>query len=135
MNKLFVYTDGGSRGNPGLSAIGVIFYDDNKNKIFEYKECIGRATNNIAEYKAVIKALELATKYCRNQINCFLDSELVILQLNGIYRIKKKYLRELYYILKDKEKVFEKVTYNHLRRSDPFISQADRLVNNALDGF
>ena len=131
---LYVYTDGGSRGNPGPAAIGIVFFDENKNKIAEHKECIGEATNNQAEYIALIRALELATAYCRRTIRCFLDSELVVRQLNGRYRIKNEKLRELFYILKDREKAFEKVIYHHVRRTNKFIQYADRLVNEALEG-
>lgn len=131
---LYVYTDGGCRGNPGPGAIGIVFFDENKNKIAEYKECIGECTNNQAEYKALTKALELATAHCRKEIMCFLDSELVVRQLSGRYRIHNEKLRELFYILKDKEKAFEKVTYNHVRRTNQFIQSADKLVNEALDG-
>ncbi|MBL7147762.1 MAG: ribonuclease HI family protein [Nanoarchaeota archaeon] len=131
---LHIYTDGGSRGNPGPSAIGIVFFDEDKNKIAEYKECIGECTNNQAEYKALIKALELATAYCRKKILCFLDSELVVKQLSGAYKIKNEELRRLFYILKDREKPFEEVIYNHVRRTNQFISCADKLVNEALDG-
>jgi len=130
---LYVYSDGGSRGNPGPSAIGIVFYDENKNKIAEYKECIGHATNNQAEYKAIIKALELATAYCRKKIMCFLDSELVVKQLSGDYRIKNEQLREFFYILKDREKAFDEVIYNHTKRTNNYIQEADKLVNDALD--
>ena len=131
---LYAYTDGGSRGNPGPSAIGIAFYNENKEKVAEYKECIGECTNNQAEYKALIKTLELATAHCRKTINCFLDSELVVRQLSGMYRIKKEELRALFYILKDRENAFEKVVYNHTKRENQFIQYADKLVNDALDG-
>ncbi len=131
---LYVYSDGGSRGNPGPSAIGVVFYDKNKNKIAEYKECVGDCTNNQAEYKAIIKALELATAHCRKKLMCFMDSELVVKQLSGAYRIKNEKLRELFYILKDRERAFEEVVYNHTKRTNQFIQHADKLVNDALDG-
>ena len=131
---LYVYSDGGSRGNPGPSAIGIVFFNEAKEKIAEYKECIGECTNNQAEYKALIKALELATAYCRKTIMCFLDSELVVKQLSGTYRIKKEELRRLFYLLKDRERAFERVVYNHAKREHQFILHADRLVNDALDG-
>ena len=131
---LYVYTDGGCRGNPGPGAIGIVFFDENKNKIAEYKECIGECTNNQAEYRALIKALELATAHCRKEILCFLDSELVVRQLSGRYRIKKEELRRLFYILKDRERAFEKVVYNHVKRENKFIQYADKLVNDALEG-
>lgn len=131
---LHIYTDGGSRGNPGPSAIGIVFYDEKKNKIAEYKECIGEGTNNQAEYKALIRGLELATAYCRKKILCFLDSELVIRHLSGRYRIKDEKMRELFYILKDREKPFEQVIYNHTKKTNQFIQYADKLVDDALEG-
>ena len=134
ISKLYVYTDGGARKNPGPSAIGIVFFDQDKNFIAEYKQCIGVCTNNQAEYKALIKALELAKAHCRKEILCFLDSELVIKQLNGAYRIKKEELRRLFDILKDIEKAFEKVVYNHVERENQFMKYADKLVNDALDG-
>ena len=134
ISKLYVYTDGGSRGNPGPSAIGIVFFDENKNRIAEHKECIGICTNNQAEYRAVIKGLELATTHCRKKIMCFLDSELVVRQLNGRYKIKNHELKRLFHILKDKEKAFDEVVYTHVKRTNQFIKCADRLVNEALDG-
>ena len=134
ISTLYVYSDGGCRGNPGPSAIGMVFFDKNKNKIAEHKECIGDGTNNQAEYKALIKALELATAHCRKKLICFSDSELLIKQLSGAYRIKNEKLRELFYILKDKETAFEEIVYNHTKRTNPSIEYADKLVNEALDG-
>ncbi|MBC7334026.1 MAG: ribonuclease HI family protein [Actinobacteria bacterium] len=134
ITKLYVYADGGARGNPGPAAIGIVFLDQNKNKIAEYKECMGECTNNQAEYKALIKALELAAGYCRKEIICFTDSELVIRQMSGRYRIINEKLRELFYILKDREKPFEKVIYNHTKRDNLFLQKADKLVNEALNG-
>lgn len=132
--NLHIYSDGACKGNPGASAIGIVFYDENKNKIAEHKECIGECTNNQAEYKALIRALELSTAYCRKKIVCFLDSELVIRHLSGRYRIKNEKLRELFYILKDREKPFEEVVYNHVKRGNQFIMEADKLANEALNG-
>lgn len=131
---LYIYTDGGCRGNPGPGAIGIVFFNECKDKIAEYKECIGDCTNNQAEYRALIKALELATAHCRKKLMCFSDSELLIKQLSGAYRIKNEKLRELFYILKDREKAFEEVVYNHTKRENQFIQHADSLVNEALDG-
>jgi ribonuclease HI len=133
IDKIYLYTDGGSRGNPGPAAIGISIYDEERNLLQDHKECIGEATNNTAEYKALIKALELATAHCRREINCFLDSELVVRQLNGSYRIKAPHLRDLFYDIKQKEKAFDKVTYNHTNRDNRYIMNSDRLVNEALD--
>ena len=130
---LYIYTDGACRGNPGPSAIGIVIYDKDKNIILEHKECIGEATNNRAEYAALIKALELATGLCRKEIVCFLDAEMVVRQLSGNYAIKNKELLRLFHILKDRERAFEKVTYNHVRRINDRIKRADKLVNEALN--
>jgi ribonuclease HI len=133
-DKIFVYTDGGARGNPGPAAIGIMLYDEKKQLLLEHKECIGTATNNIAEYKALIKALDLALDFSQNEVCCFLDSELVVMQLNGRYRVKTPHIQKLFSDLKQREKMFKKVVYNHRRRTDPFISRCDSLVNDALDG-
>ena len=133
IEALNVYTDGGSRGNPGPSAIGVVLVDENQNIIHTHKECIGEGTNNQAEYKALIKALELARKYCTKKISCVSDSELLVKQLTGVYRIKNEKLRPLFYEIKKLEKAFDEVTYTHVRREHKFIVIADRLVNQALD--
>ncbi|MBE3120711.1 MAG: ribonuclease HI family protein [Thermoplasmata archaeon] len=132
-DKIFVFTDGGARGNPGPAAIGIMLYDEKKQLLLEHKECIGTATNNIAEYKALIKALELVVDFSQNEVCCFLDSELVVMQLNGRYRVKTPHIQKLFSDLKQREKMFKKVVYNHRRRTDPFISRCDSLVNNALD--
>lgn len=131
--KVFIYTDGASRGNPGASAIGIIVFDENRNEVARHAECIGEGTNNQAEYKALIKGLELATAHCRKEIVCFLDSELVVRQLSGMYAIKNQELKRLFFILKSKEDAFSKVTYNHTRRTNRYISMADNLANKALN--
>ena len=133
--KIIIYTDGGSRGNPGASAIGIVMFDINKNEIFRHSECIGEGTNNQAEYKALIIALDLATAHCRKEVVCFLDSELVVRQLNSTYAIKNKELKKLFDILKIKERAFDSVLYNHTKRTNKFIQRADLLVNKALDDF
>ena len=133
-DKIFVYTDGGARGNPGPAAIGIMLYDEKKQLLLEHKECIGIATNNVAEYKALIKALELAAGFSQNELCCFLDSELVVMQLKGRYKVKTPHILKLFSDLKQREKMFKKVVYNHRRRNDLFISRCDALVNDALDG-
>ena len=90
-----LYTDGGSRGNPGPSAIGGILYQDKK-IINEFSECIGKATNNQAEYKALIKGLEMAKKQGIRELDCYLDSELVANQMNRRYKIKDTDLAPLF---------------------------------------
>ena len=129
--------DGGSRGNPGKAAIGIIIRKD-KNIIKEHKEKIGIATNNIAEYKAIIKTLELVKQIETNEKNakeimCFLDSELIVKQLQGKYKVKDIKLKLLYDKVKELEKGFSKITYKHVSRLDENQQLADKLVNEALD--
>ena len=94
--KLTINTDGGSRGNPGHSAIGV-YISANEEKVAEISEYIGITTNNVAEYTAVIKALEYLVdqKIQSPQIDFILDSELVVKQIRGLYKIKQPHLQDL----------------------------------------
>lgn len=133
IKKVFINTDGGSRGNPGLSAIGIVIRDEKDNVLEEYKEKIGVATNNVAEYKAIIKALTLASNYTKGEVEISSDSEIVIRQIIGEYKVKKDHLLELFKEVKRKEKDFAKVAYDHVFRENSFQSKADALVNEALD--
>ena len=133
VENLHVYTDGGSRGNPGPSAIGIVLLDENENVIHTHKECIGEGTSNQAEYKALIKALQLARTYCSKKVSCVSDSELLVRQLTGVYGVKNEKLTRLFDEIKKLEKAFDEVTYTHVRREHKFIVIADRLVNEALD--
>jgi|SRR3989344_5585630 len=134
LSKINVHADGGSRGNPGAAAIGIVIFDDNKNKLEAHKECIGNATNNVAEYRALLKALQLAAKHTRKEVHIFMDSELIINQMNGIYKIKSPEMLELFQEVKNYERTFTKVVYNHVRRENKFQMMADKLVNEALEG-
>ena len=133
LKKILAYTDGASRGNPGEGAIGILLLDENRSKLKEHAECIGRTTNNKAEYTALIKALELAAEFTVKEVLCFCDSELVVRQAKEIYKIKNKQLKLLYKELKEKEKSFEKVSYDNLPRSGKNIRYVDRLLNRELD--
>lgn len=130
-DKLHIHTDGGSRGNPGPGAIAVVIKDENGKTVEEYSEFIGETTNNRAEYSAILKALELAIKFCRKEIMIFSDSENTVKQLQGINKVKDKELLKLFQNVKEKEKYFEKVTYNHIKRENN--KRADKLVNETLD--
>lgn len=130
--KLSAVTDGGSRGNPGPAAIGILLLSDGK-VILTHKERIGSATNNQAEYRAIIKALELAKKKGASHLECTTDSLLVASQAAGSYRVRNPELQKLHTQLKTKERAFEKVIYFHVRRTHPLIKRADALVNQALD--
>lgn len=130
MNKIITYTDGGARNNPGPAGIGVVLYDENKKIIETHKEYIGEATNNQAEYRALVKALELAEKYSPRAIECFLDSELVVKQLNKEYKVKDPSLQVLYNQILDLA-IFKNISFKHVRREQNKL--ADKLVNEAID--
>ncbi len=133
MSVLEIYTDGGSRGNPGEAAIGVVFFDGSK-KVLSYKEKIGVATNNVAEYVALHKAFEFALKERYKRVHCHMDSQLVTRQLTGEYQVKDNNLQELFVIAKELELKFEEVKYVNVPREHVRIAMADKLVNEALDG-
>lgn len=130
--KLFVYTDGGARGNPGPAAIGVVMYDDKRNKIAEFGKGIGETTNNVAEYTGVIEALHHIKTLSAQEVHFYLDSVLVVNQLNGIFKIKDAKLRELFMKIKILENELGSViTYTSVPREQN--RRADFLVNRALD--
>lgn len=132
-----IYTDGGARGNPGPASIGVYIEDDKNSKIFEFGRFIGVATNNTAEYQAVIDALDwlikneaLANKNL--DINFYLDSNLVCSQITGVFKVKNSNLRELLFKIREKEaQIKADIRYFHIPREKN--KKADRLVNLALD--
>jgi ribonuclease HI len=130
--RMFVYTDGGARGNPGKAAIGIVILDENEHAVETFGEYVGIKTNNEAEYLAIIKALELAKKYSK-KVHLQSDSELVIKQLNGEYRINKPHLKELFDKVENLEEGFEEVSYGNVPRENEYIQEADRLVNQELD--
>tara|TARA_Y100000031_G_C7939426_1_gene256360 strand:- start:27 stop:425 length:399 start_codon:yes stop_codon:yes gene_type:complete len=126
-------SDGGARGNPGEGAIGVLVRDNDK--ILEmYSKKIGRVTNNISEYKALIKALQLAKRYTKEEVTCFLDSELVVNQLLGKYRVKNKNLLQLFLEVQKLQNNFKKIKYVHVKRKDKYQQISDALLNIKLDG-
>lgn len=135
--KIIIYTDGGSRGNPGPAAIGVILTDEKGKVIKEYAQKIGRATNNEAEYEAVIFGLQKAKllfggkKAKAMEVEIRMDSELVSKQLNGQYKILDRKIEELFLKTWNLKIDFGKVIFKFISRSEN--READRLVNRALD--
>lgn len=128
---LKVYCDGGARGNPGSAAYGFIVKDQNK-IIKEGRGFIGIATNNSAEYTAVIKALEwLEQNYQGKDLLILLDSQLAVSQINGLYKVKNTKIREFIIKIRELESSFNKINYQHIPRDQN--TEADRLVNQALD--
>ena len=128
--NLQVYVDGAAEPNPGPSGIGAVIYDQKKKKIKEVKKYIGLATNNVAEYKALIQGLKESKKLLAQSVNVFSDSQLLINQMNGRFRIKDKDLRRLFQQAKDLENRFEQVTYGLIDRNKN--KAADQLANLAI---
>jgi ribonuclease HI len=133
MTSLKIYTDGGARGNPGPAAIALLIYGSSGKLLASHSEFIGTATNNVAEYRAVLKALKMAGKHRPGSVVCVLDSKLVASQLAGKYKIKKPHLKELFGLVRKAEKGLGRVEYEHVRREDKRIALADRLLNGMLD--
>lgn len=135
--SLNIFTDGGSRGNPGPSALGVYIENQSGATLDEIGEYLGITTNNIAEYSAIVAALSWVLKHREEmpllkRVNFYMDSQLAMSQLNGLYRIKNPKLRELLFIAKQKEaEIKVPVTYSHVPREQN--KKADRMVNVALD--
>jgi ribonuclease HI len=131
--EVWLYTDGASRDNPGPAAIGILVTNSEDGPLTEHAECIGLATNNEAEYRALIKGLAECARFTTARVRCVSDSELMVRQLTGEYRTKEARLRELQDEVRRAEAPFGKVTYSHRPRSDARIRRVDRLVNAALD--
>lgn len=126
-----LYTDGGSRGNPGKAAYAFLIFDGGK-KLYEHGKTLGVATNNVAEYTAVLEGLRKSKEY-GDTLEVFSDSELVIKQLRGEYKTKKPHLKELYEKIKEQEKRFKEVRYLNKPREHEMQKLADELVNKTLD--
>lgn len=131
MAAITFFTDGGARGNPGPAASGA--YSE---EVGEFKRYLGKATNNQAEYTAIIIALEAAEQYCKThpdvtEVKMFMDSELCVKQLNREYKVKDPTLQQLFLRVWNLTLKFKRVTFTHVRRE--FNKQADRLVNEAID--
>ena len=131
MKKLIIYTDGGARGNPGPAGIGCVLYDEKKNVVKEIAEYIGKTTNNQAEYKACLRAMEEAKKLDAEELEFYLDSELVVKQLNREYKVKNKELAPLFVKIYNLSQQFKQVTFAHIRREKN--KEADALANQAMD--
>ncbi|MFC1865797.1 ribonuclease HI family protein [Chloroflexota bacterium] len=127
-----IYVDGACSGNPGPGSIGIVILDENNNEITTCKECVGDTTNNRAEYRALMRGLEIGAGICRRKAICYSDSELVVKQLNGLNRIKKPELLLLFMEVKKRSQLFEEVIYQHMVRTNQYITKADRLAQEAL---
>ncbi len=134
-NKIIIHTDGGARGNPGPAAIGAVIEGPFGKK--EYGEYLGEATNNEAEYKAVIFALKKlkqligSSEAKSGNVEIVVDSELIEKQLNGEYKIKEKNLQNFFIEVWNLKSDFGSVSFRHVLRGEN--AEADRIVNQVLD--
>jgi ribonuclease HI len=129
--KLVVNVDGGARGNPGPAAIAAVVRDADGGVLEERYEAIGRATNNVAEYRALLLGIERARAFGATELELVGDSELIVKQVKGEYKVKDATMRELHAQVKQALMDFESWSILHVRRERN--AEADRLVNEALD--
>jgi ribonuclease HI len=130
MGRLTVNVDGGARGNPGPAAIGVVVRNDDGAVVEQVGETIGRTTNNVAEYRALLRGLELATAHGADEVELIGDSELVVRQIEGRYKVKHADMKELHAQAKAMLANFDSWSIRHVKRGQN--ADADALVNEAL---
>lgn len=128
---LIIYTDGGARGNPGPAAVGVVIKNNSGKEIEAFGRVIGHATNNQAEYQALFEALGKAAELKAEVVDCYLDSELVVKQMKGEYKVKDQTLRVKRIKIQELILKFKKVSFHHVLRH--LNARADSLVNQVLD--
>ncbi|HEX3362987.1 MAG TPA: ribonuclease HI family protein [Solirubrobacterales bacterium] len=131
MGKLTVNVDGGARGNPGPAAIGVVVRNDDGAIVEAVGETIGRTTNNVAEYRALLRGIELASAHGADEVELIGDSELIVRQIEGRYKVKHADMKELHAKAKKMLAGFDSWSIRHVKRAQN--ADADRLVNEALD--
>lgn len=133
--RFFLFTDGASKGNPGPAGAGVVLKDQKGNILAEESQFLGRMTNNEAEYSALLLGLSTVKERAKGSdvdLVCLIDSELVVSQLRGLYRVKAAHLRELLTKVKIEESAFSKIVYKLIPREKN--AHADELANKALKG-
>lgn len=129
--KLIIYVDGGARGNPGPAGAGVVIYQQEGKEPKKYFKYLGELTNNQAEYEAVIYALQIAKKFKAEEIDLYLDSKLLVGQLNRKFKIKNLELAKLFIKVWNLSKDFKKINFFYIPREKN--KEADKLVNFVLD--
>ncbi len=130
-DRLIIFTDGGAYNNPGPAAAGVVFYNHEGKELLQASRFLGNRTNNQAEYQAVLLALKIAQeKFKPQQIQFFLDSKLIVEQLNGNYKIKNQGLKPLYFEVKKRQLNFPLVLYDYVPREKNKL--ADKLVKTEM---
>lgn len=133
MKTITTYTDGASRGNPGPAGIGAYLLDEAGKPLAEVAEYVGITTNNEAEYRALILALSRAREMQASHVQCFLDSELVVRQMNGQYKVKSEKMLKFFGDVKNLVAKFTSVTFTHVPREHPNQKIADKLANKGID--
>lgn len=131
--QVLIFSDGGSRGNPGPAASAFMILSENCDVLVRNACYLGLRTNNQAEYEALISALEDASKIGAKEAICHLDSELVVKQLVGVYTVKNSELKKLWRKVRELARGFMKISYVYVPRTHPNIEKVDALVNDALD--
>jgi ribonuclease HI len=129
--KARLFTDGGARGNPGPAAFAYVLETEDGTVLAAHGETIGVATNNVAEYRALVEGLRKAAELEIGELEVISDSELLVRQMRGEYKVKNQALRVLWEDASELERRFEKVVFTAVRREHNEL--ADRLVNEALD--
>lgn len=132
-DTVLIYADGASRGNPGPSAYGFLISDQRGKILATESGALGKATNNEAEYHAVINSLQKAASLSARRVVVHSDSELVIRQLRGDYQVRKPHLGDLFFQVRKLQGNFSSVEYVHLPRENPMIRIVDKLCNETLD--
>jgi ribonuclease HI len=129
--KLTLHTDGGSRGNPGPAATGIVLKNEQKEIVAAYGEYLGIQTNNVAEYSALFSGLTKAHELGADEVECVLDSELVVKQMRREYKVRNPELQKLFIQIYNLSTQFKKVTFRHTLRAGN--KEADTEVNKVLD--
>lgn len=129
--RLTLFTDGGSRGNPGPAGIGAVLYDEEQQEVHAISQFIGRETNNVAEYRALEEGLKAAHAHGAAYVDIRMDSQLIVRQLSGQYRVKNAGLRPIFQRVQALLEQFEGYTCQHVPRAQNV--RADALANQAMD--
>lgn len=130
-NYLIAHTDGGARGNPGPAGYGVVIHDAQGNKVAALSQYLGRQTNNVAEYQALIAALEYADEHAPKALKVISDSQLMVMQVKGVYKVKEPTLRDLHARVSQLVRRMEWFEIEHVLRGKN--READELANQAMD--
>lgn len=130
-NKIKIYSDGGARGNPGPAACGIVIKTSSGQIIGKHARYLGATTNNQAEYAGVLLGLEEAVKLGAKEIDFYLDSELVVNQLNRKFKVKDLAIQKVFVKIWNSSVGFKKIIYRHIPREEN--KEADQMVNRELD--